>query len=654
MSSLHLDWETRSAVKLPDTGVYRYAEDPSTGIWCAGWAFDDDEPEIWYPGLPVPERIIAHVGEGGEIVAHNAQFERIMWTKVATPRYGWPEVAMEQFTCTAAMAAAMSLPRHLDGLAKVLKLGAQKDEDGYNLMLRMCRPRKIHEDGTIEWWEVEEKKQRLYDYCKQDVRTERAAEKCMRRLSPAEREVYLLDQRINDRGIRCDRALVSAAQDIASVGIALANARLAVLTGGDVTEITNHNRVRAWLTGAGVETESVAKKAIAEMLERPDLPADAREVLELRSDAGRSSIAKLATMLDAICEDDMLRGLLLYHAASTGRWAGRLVQPQNFPRGDVKNPEQYVDLVMRRAYDEMDLFAHPVAIIVAMLRGMLTARRGMKLVAGDFAAIECRVLNWLAGQEDVCDVFRQYDAAPKDEKKRFDPYLRMAEKMGRPGQRQAGKAAELGCGFGMGGPKFVTAAWEVYQLRVNAAEANDAVRIYRATHPFVVQLWADANAACMQAVRAPGVPVKFGGRGNLKALVAGNYLYLVLPSGRALMYPGPSIKERETPWGELRDAVHFWAPHPKSKVWCEQGLYGGLIVENIVQAASRDLLADALLRLEARGYTPVLSVHDEAVCEVPVDFGSPAEMERIMSELPAWGEGCPVAAEAWEGFRYRK
>jgi DNA polymerase I - 3''-5'' exonuclease and polymerase domains len=338
------------------------------------------------------------------------------------------------------------------------------------------------------------------------------------------------------------------------------------------------------------------------------------------------------------------------------------VQPQNFPRGEVKDIESFIEWVMTRQYDVIDLFAHPVVVILSMLRSMLTARLDHELIAGDFSAIEARVLNWLAGQEDVCEAFRQYDRAEKKDKPKWDPYRRMAVRMGRAPSpelvtyegRQAGKAAELGCGFGMGGEKFVSAAWTVYQVRVTREEANEAVRIYRETHPRVKAMWYDTENACIRAVQRPGEVQVFGGRRNLKAVVAGAYLYIILPSGRPLMYAAPSIEPRMTPWGELKDSLHFWGVDPFSKQWTQLGAYGGLLVENIVQAVARDLIAEALLRLEAAGYLPVLSVHDEAVCEVPVGFGSVQDFERLMSEVPTWAEGCPVAAEAWRGFRYRK
>jgi len=685
MSILSIDFETRSTVDLKKSGVYVYAQHPDTDIWCMAWAFDDEEPEIWVPHelnyVPariaedalwdykagLPRRIVDHIRAGGEVRAWNAQFERLIWREIMVKRYGAPEIAMEQFVCSAAEAAAMALPRHLAGAAHVLGVEQQKDDKGYQLMLRMARPRKINADGTIVWWDVEERKQILFAYCKQDVRTERSLVKALRRLTPNERKIYLLDQRINDRGINVDLELVRAAQAIVDEGQTRANAKLDDLTNGDVTAITNHRQLTQWLNDSDVATESVSKPAIAALLERDDLAADIVSVLELRTEAGRSSIAKLKSLIYATCTDGAARGLLLYHGAGTGRWTGKLIQPQNFPRGEVDDVEQYIDWVMAGEYDALDLVSSPIVIVLSMLRSMLTARPGHELMAGDYAAIEARVLNWLAGQDDVVESFRQYDAAAKADKPKFDPYRRMAVKMGRGASpelvtkedRQAGKAAELGCGFQMGWKKFIDAAWKVYQVKVDEAQSQDAVNIYRSSHPKVKQLWEDAENAVLNAIREPGSTFKFGALENLKATARGEYLYIILPSKRPLVYAAPSIKERELPWStkenpQFKMAPHFWGVHPKIRQWVEMSLYGGLIVENIVQAVARDLIAEGMLRLEAAGYLPVLSVHDEAVCEVPEGFGDLKEFERLMSELPTWAEGCPVAAEAWRGFRYRK
>jgi len=207
----------------------------------------------------------------------------------------------------------------------------------------------------------------------------------------------------------------------------------------------------------------------------------------------------------------------------------------------------------------------------------------------------------------------------------------------------------------MGAEKFVTAAWSVYQVRVTPEEAKSAVDIYRKSHAEVKQLWYDTENACLDAIRKPGAVQYFGAKNRLRALVAGAYLYLVLPSGRAITYAAPKIEQRQTPWGEMKDAVTFMGIAPfGAKEWIRMSAYGGLLVENIVQGVSRDLMADGMLRLESAGYPPILSVHDEVVSEIPAEFGSVKEFESLLAEVPAWGAGCPVAVEGWRGARYRK
>jgi DNA polymerase len=654
---MHLDWETRSTVKLPDTGPYVYAMDPTTDIWLGAIAFDDEEPFLWFPGQPVPQRVIDHITSGGEIRAHNAAFERLMMKYVAVPRYGWPEPKLEQYVCSAAEAAAMSLPRGLGQLCAVTGVKVQKDDEGYQLMMRMCRPRKILDDGTLVWWDVPERITRLGEYCLQDVRAEMAVEKVLRRLTPREREIYLHTERKNDRGIELDRELVLAAKDIASEGIRRANVQMSELTGGAVDAVTQTGRLREWLGQQGVENGSVAKAAVREAL-AGELPPDVRRVLELRADAGRSSIAKLDSMLECVCPDDRIRGLTMYHGASTGRESGKLVQPQNFPRGDVDDAERFIPDVLARDYDSIDLIANPVAVVSTLLRPCITAKPGHELIAADFSAIEARVLVVLAGQNDVVDNWRAFDAGDKSR----DQYIRNAmalygipfEEVKKMPHRQTGKFQELGCGYGMGAKKAVSAAKTVYGLELTEERAKEIVGAYRETHPQVVAFWREADEAAIHAVAVPGAPVTFGALRNLRFLKAGAYLYLILPSGRPLCYAAPKIVERKTPWGEMKPAVEFSSVDPLTKKWGRSCLYGGLIVENIVQAVSRDLLKEADLRVEEHGYEVVLDVHDEVVAEVPVGFGSVEAFEKLLAQTPEWARGWPIKAEGWRGARYRK
>lgn len=662
VNSCSVDFESRSTVDLRETGVYVYAADPTTDLWCMAYSFGDEEPKIWRPGLPFPERLRDHIATGGEMRAHNAAFERIMWREIGEKRYGFPSVRVEQWFCTAAEAAAMALPRSLDDCARVTGVTQQKDSEGYGLMQRMARPRAIRDDGTLIWWDVPDRVQKLEDYCKQDVRTERAIAKVLHRLVPQERELYLLNERINDRGVLIDKPLAEAMQAVAEEGAERASRVIREITEGAVCGVTNTGQLREWLSTQGVEAPSVAKAAVQTLLER-ELPVNVRAVLESRAEAGRSSVAKIGTALRVIGDDCRARGLSLYHGAATGRFTGRLLQPHNFPRGDVERVEDFIPEVLRRDYDTIDLMENPVAVVSSLLRALITAAPGHDLIAGDFSAIEARVLNWLAGQEDMVAAFRRYDAATTAEERwANDPYVINAQRIyGLPldaikrfPHRHTGKFQELGCGYGMGAVKARTAAADVYGIELSEDEAKAIVTNYRETHSLVVDFWYEGNAAALAAVTAPGSVNTFGALGNCKFVKQGAYLYLILPSKRYLVYAAPRIVERIAPWGEPRPAVEIDAIDSYTRKWGPAVLYGGLIIENVVQAVSRDLLADRMFALEKKGYQNVLNIHDEIVCEIPNGFGSIREFEEIMRTTPAWAAGCPVNAEAWRGRRYRK
>jgi DNA polymerase len=673
---LSIDFETRATVDLRTAGLYVYAQHPDTDIWCFAWAFDDEEPEIWHPGMGWPpsadtkrgERFLMHIIKGGEMRAWNAAFERIIWREILTPRYGFPEPKMKQWVCSAAEAAAMSLPRSLDQVAQVTGVGQQKDVEGYQLMMRMTRPRKIMDDGTIVWWDVEERKQRLYEYCKQDVRTERAITKVLRRLTLREREIYLHTELKNDRGIYLDRPLVLAAKDIVQEGVDRANAALAEVTGGALDSVTATGRMRDWIQTQSdkIAVQSVSKAAVREMLES-DLDPKIRKVLELRAEAGRSSTAKLDRMLDMACTDDFIRGLTMYHGASTGREAGKGVQPHNFTRPELPKPnpkmtdeeyaayiESFISLVMDGAYDAIDLMHSPISVIVSLLRSMIRAKPGYELTAGDFAGIEARVLNILAGQDDIVALFASGEDVYSYNAGRMpgtpEPYVKGKKHP----WRQTGKFQELGCGFGMGWKTAITQGKAQYGLDLDEESARFIIDNYRSTHPRNVDFWYESDRCAMEAVAKPGSVVTFGALRNLKFTQQGAYLYLILPSRRPLVYAAPRIEESMTPWGEMKDGVTIFAVDPYTHKWGPQRMYGGLWVENIVQAVSRDLMMEANLRVEQHGYEVILNVHDEVVAQAPVGHGSVEEFEKLLEETPEWAKGWPIKAEGWRGERYRK
>lgn len=652
------DFETRSTIDLRKSGVYPYAAHPSTDVWCFSfYAPDLDDILTWRPGMP--QGVLGELAANPDVIfrAWNAQFERIIWREIMVKRYGFPDIPLERWRCTAAEAAACSLPRGLDNCARVLGVVEQKDKQGSNLMLRMAKPRRFLPDGSPEWWDTPDRVARLIAYNVQDVRTEMAVKRCVRDLTPSELEVYRLDQRINDRGVMLDRPLAVAVRDLAAEAASRANAELSEVTAGRVAGVTKRNDILAFLQSEGAETEKVDKEAVRALLAGDNLTEAARRVLELRAEAGKSSVSKVDKMFSCAGADDRMRGLLLYHGAGTGRWAGRLIQPQNLPArskalGDGFKAAAWREPVLAHEFDTIDL-SHPVLEVLSMqLRPCLCAAPGMRFIGADFAAIEARVLAWLAGEQWLLDAF----AKGKDAYRLMaaDIYRKPADLIGKPStERDMGKRVILGCGFGMGWKKFIlTCAKD--DVVIEDADAQRIIDTYRDKNARIKAFWYELERAAVAAVKAPGE--KFYAAGNkLVFTKRGDYLWIVLPGrNRALAYHKPRIVEKTTPWGSKQEAVRFWGEESTTRKWMPMDLYGGLLAENVTQAVARDLMVDAMFRLEDAGYSTILSVHDELLTEVPLDFGSVDDLEQLMSETPPWAHGCPVAAEGWTGPRYTK
>jgi DNA polymerase bacteriophage-type len=332
-SHCDLDFETASAADLKEVGVYRYAEHPSTKIWLFSYRFDDGPVARWLPGMPPPSRLLEHLSRGGQLVAHNAAFERRIWNAVLRhmPECSlWPQLEIKQCDCTMARALAIHLPADLDDLAVVLSLTERKDKEGKALMRRMA---KIRNPPTV--WTAADI-ERLGAYCDMDVIVESAINKVLLPLSADERTLYELDQRINDRGARVDLGLVRKIVKVLEVAKARDNARMADLTAGAVAKTTQNKVLLEWFQGRGFVTDSIAKGSHADLRAWADVLGDdeAAVVLELRASGAKTSVAKYDRMTEYAGADDRMRGLFGYHRASTGRWGGSGPQPQNLPRVD--------------------------------------------------------------------------------------------------------------------------------------------------------------------------------------------------------------------------------------------------------------------------------------------------------------------------------
>lgn len=670
ITEVSMDFETKSTIDLKKSGVYVYAESETTDVWCLAFkAPEDIEPSIWTPAdalfdTDVHRRLVDIAASGCGCRAWNAAFERIVWREIMVQRYGFPEIALERWFCTAAEAAAISLPRALENAARVLGVSEQKDMEGSRLMLQMARPRNSaarKKDSAIApiWWDEPEKRRRLEAYCSQDVRTELAVAEKIRRLTPSEREAYLLDQRINDRGIMIDDELIATMQTMGNEATRRANRDLRKWTNEKVQAVTKPRDIVAWLNELQFDEDevlSIAKDKIDLLLAKDNLPEAAREVLNLRIAAGKSSVSKLMRMLQFACRDRRMRGLLLFHGAGTGRWSGKGPQIQNFPARsylfaiDPKLVEHMLPIVRAAGFDSIDL-AWPVLEVLALcLRACLRAAPGKKFVGGDFSQIEARVLAWLARQEDMLvrfankeDVYKPMAAAI---------YKVLAEEVTKA-MRDMGKRAVLGCGFGMGAKKFVVTSWKEARQIISEEFAQHVIDTYRETNDMVPQLWYELNDAAVAAVNNPG-PKVYAADGKLAFAKRGDFLWIVLPSGkRMLAYYKPEVRKMLTPWGSMKDTVIFWGEDSKRR-WVRQKTYGGLWTENIVQATARDLMLEAMVRVEAANYPVIGTIHDQLLSEVDEDYGSAEEYNDLMCELPSWAAGIPIAAECEETLCFGK
>lgn len=382
----HIDFETRSACDLRKSGAYRYAEDPTTSVTHLCYSFGDGLVFEWRPGWPAPSQLLQHVADGGMTVAHNAAFERRIWRMLReTICPMWPHLPIKQQNCTQARAAAHGLPQDLDSLAEVLQLKERKDKEGHALMMKVSRPRKRNADGTFVWWDDPAMMDREGVYCEQDVRTEIEVDTALPQLSEHERLIWELDQEINDRGVYVDEQAITLAVDVVLLAKKRADKRMRELTNGVVKKCSEVQNLVAWINSYGIEVESAKKGNHDEIMALADLTGMpwVRDAIELRKEASKTSTAKYSKMLDCICADGRIRGLLNYHGAGPGRWAGRLVQPQNFPRVDPDNDGPMVEFAaellasphsVEDIHDIIELAGYEVLPTLSKtLRGMICA-----------------------------------------------------------------------------------------------------------------------------------------------------------------------------------------------------------------------------------------------------------------------------------------
>ena len=661
--------------------------------------FDKEQFELNFnyhtevPAFIKDKDIFMKIG-GGILEAHNASFEQAIWQNILVPRYGAFEAPPIYWADSMALCAVHNIPLSLEKAGAALGLDQQKDLEGKKVMLQLSKPRRPSATNPKEWWEpvdVPDKFEELFAYCMDDVATERALGNALSPLIRDEKHVWLLDQMINQRGVGIDTDLVHKCLDLIKEHGDWGKKRIKEITNGEVTSVSLVAKLRDWVKSQGVDVDDMAKATVERLLADETTPPNVREALEIRLSLSKASTKKLNTMLQAKgVSDDKIRYVLLYHGASTGRWAGRLIQVQNFPRGTIKDVDVAISDLMTLELEELqEKYDDIMEVISSCLRGMIVPSDGHDFLVSDYSAIEARIVMWYAEEEEALEKFAQGVDLYKDMAAYV--YDKDIADVDDSDERQLGKAIILGAGFGMGPDKFQATTAQV-GLELSEEMAKNAIKAYREKYSGVPEFWRNMESKSIDAVRTGGKQT--ANRVTWYHNPRTNFLECLLPSGRTLHYYDPKIRlQWAVKWIDLADKFHFDKYNDKSeaeqqfatkkkdpnckrllgnqpqemdslthmgvnsttKQWERQETYGGKLVENIVQGTARDCMVHGMFNTERKKYLTIMTIHDEIVAEVPEGEGSLEEFESLLSETPAWASGLHLkAADGWRGKRYRK
>lgn len=665
---LILDFETRSSVDLNDIGAWLYSRHSSTEVMAAGWSDGFIHEGQWKEGDPPPTDLFLAIRNSNVVVAHNSFFEACIFQNICVTRYGWPAVPIEKWRCSASKAAACSIPRSLANAGKAMRLNVTKEEgEGRSAMLKLTKNKGKEEDWP---------KMLAYNWA--DVEAELALDEALPDLIPSELAVWQMSERINFRGLQIDRLGCIKAVQLAGEYAKKLTEEFQLITGLETAG--QRAKFIVWLSNNGVNvTNTQAGTLDSIVTDKPKVQKAITIVREL----GRSSIKKYRACLDHADTDDRVRGSFLYHGAHTGRYSGKDVQPQNFARDCPWNMDRAWEHVLKHDLDVQELlYGPPLEFLGSITRGAITARPGWHFLAGDYAQIEARVLFWFSGERKGLETFRRGE----------DMYIKMASTIwGRELKKSkenelkrfVGKHAILGLGFGsgyitfllhirdLGAPAFswnmicevvpagwrnatlrwiLTEGWSDVKRRIPNATRRDAEELvltkwivdrYRAQYKdTVVQYWYDVEDAAKKAMQNPGESFHAG---RVSFSRGARFLNCKLPSWRTMRYLDPQLDGKTISYIEPLKMF-------RTSTW------GGKLVENAVQGASRDIMASRMLALEQHEdyKNIVMTIHDEVISEVPDGHGDIEEFTAILAEPPKWCMDLPIKVESWSGRRYKK
>jgi DNA polymerase len=726
-----IDFETRSPTNIKSQGMYVYAENPYTEPACLCAARNQDPPVGWMPDKfqelidpgnlvrkLIPEKqIIDMILSADIIVAQNSMFEFLIWNWIMGPRKGWPELPLEKLHDTMAQLGYHSLPLSLDHAGRVLRLPIQKDKAGHRIMLKLCKPRTLKKaekikrlqaghtpskngwvtpEGALyyDWHEGPRDIEAQFNYCCTDVETERLVYQSLAPLPPAEREIWLVDQKINLRGIPIDvdgiRSVVELIDELKENLLT----EFESLVRGEVSSPLSPLALRKWVEARiGRTLDSMDKYVVADLLEGGNLPVEVEQVLKIKQKLSKASVSKLTAMLNHVNSDGRVRGAFQYGAANTTRWGGRAVQPQNLPR-DSYYPDRWrhvVELFRKKDAEGIELlFGSPFFAASRCVRGAICTPPDRRWVCADYTSIEGVGGGYLAEEETALEIYRNGKS----------PYIHAAMSIFNVGydqvtpvQRQVGKVCELAFGYAGGigacanfanvygvdledlariivptatedeldGQYKAKAMAKRYlsqhpgEMSYWAAIACDVIKQrWRVNRPKTVHAWRDVAHAAISAVQNPGQTFSAG---RFQYAMHGSFLKTLMPSGRTMQYFQPQVERIESDFGDKMGLTYWGMKSDEgntSRKWIKIITHGGKLWENNVQAFCRDILAAALVRCETYGYPVGLHVHDEPAAEMPNGVGSLEDFIKIITVIPPWAAGMPIAADGWEGRHYRK
>lgn len=643
MDTLAIDIETYSDVLLPDCGVHRYAASEQFEILLFAYSLNDEPTQIidLASGEKIPDKIMEYLTDDSVIkTAYNAAFERN-----CINRFFGLSLRPEGWRCTLVQASMLSLPLSLEGVGEALNLDKKKMSEGKDLIRYFCMPckptkanggrtRNLPSDAP-EKWEL------FKTYCIRDVDVEKQIRNKLAKFPIPDREqkLYCMDQRINDRGIMVDQELIGHA-----VACDLLYKETVTKKAYEISGLENPNSVsqlKDWLNEKGIEVDSLAKAAVEELVENTQ--GDVAEMMKLRLAMSKTSVKKYEAMERSVCPDGRVHGLLQFYGANrTGRWAGRLVQIHNLPQNHMEDLELARSLVKEGRYDLVELLYDSIPDVLSeLIRTAFVAKPGCRFIVSDFSAIEARVMGYLAGEGWVMEEFRGagkiYEQTaskmfhiPIEEITKGSPY------------RARGKVASLACQYG--GAEGALISMGALNF-VEEEELKGLVQSWRTANPHIVNYWYEIDGAVKAAVKER----KMTKVGMVTVYYQSGMLKIALPSGRVLSYVRPRMTVNR--FGS--ESVSYEGVGTNRK-WTRIESYGAKFCENIVQATARDVLAEAMLSLEKKGFDIVCHIHDEVVLEVPEGKSSVEEINEIMAVCPDWCEGLPLKAAGFESPFYKK